>query len=120
MISKQIYEILSSNNSKNEIIENIKRVLSGDKLVTEVIQSNKEEEILNLLCFAAPIMINKKQYWANIVIHDITKQNKTQKKLEEANIEIKDSTAKLVHTERMTALGEGTTISIKLPINKRS
>ncbi len=105
-VGKQIYELVASKDIENEVRENIKQMLQGEKLFKEVMRRDRNGVLKELLFLGAPVIVNGQQLGANIVYRDISKEKQTKRELEKANRELKEGTAKLVHTEKMTALGE--------------
>ena len=105
-IGKLLSDLISIEGNKKEITENIERVKNGEQVLKEVVRQGKNGEIIELMVIGSPIIIKDKHVASSIVFSDTTERKENQIKLEKANRELKEATSKLIHTERISALGE--------------
>ncbi|WP_321329824.1 ATP-binding protein [uncultured Ilyobacter sp.] len=105
-IGRVLSELISREGKEKEITENIERVKKGEQVLKEVVRQGKNGEFIELVVIASPIIIKDKHVASSIVFSDMTERKENQIKLEKANRELKEATSKLIHTERISALGE--------------
>ena len=105
-IGRIISDLISPEGNEKEVIENIQRVHKGEQVLKEVVRKGKDGNLIELVVIASPIIIKDKHVASSIVFSDMTERKENQIKLEKANRELKEATSRLIHTERITALGE--------------
>ncbi|WP_319201070.1 ATP-binding protein [uncultured Ilyobacter sp.] len=105
-IGRVLSELISIEGNEKEITENIERVKNGEQVLKEVVRQGKNGEFIELVVIGSPIIIKDKHVASSIVFSDMTERKENQIKLEKANRELKEATSKLIHTERISALGE--------------
>lgn len=105
-IGKPLSDLISPQGNEKEITENIERVKKGEQVLKEVVRQGKNGELIELVVIGSPIIIKDKHVASSIVFSDMTERKENQIKLEKANKELKEATSKLIHTERISALGE--------------
>jgi PAS domain S-box-containing protein len=105
-IGRVISDLISPEGNEKEVTENIQRVHKGEQVLKEVVRKVKDGNLIELVVIASPIIIKDKHVASSIVFSDMTERKENQIKLEKANRELKEATSRLIHTERITALGE--------------
>lgn len=105
-IGHLIVELISPEGNEGEVVENIERVKKGEQVLKEVVRRGKDGNLMELVVIASPIIIKDKHVASSVVFSDMTERKENHIKLEKANRELKEATSRLIHTERITALGE--------------
>lgn len=95
------------------------KLINGEKIRYTSVREGKEGK-LHVEIIGSPLIIENEQKGFFVIYRDITVYKDTEDRLAQANQQLKDTTAHLVHTERMTALGEltaGIAHELNQPLN---
>ncbi|WP_319371549.1 ATP-binding protein [uncultured Ilyobacter sp.] len=105
-VGRVLSELISPDSDGKEVKENIERIKNGEQILKEVVRQSKNGDLIELVVIGSPIIIKGKHVASSVVFSDMTERKENQIKLEKANRELKEATSRLIHTERITALGE--------------
>lgn len=119
ILGKRMVDLIIPDDHYDEFWSLTNRLINGEKVRCTTIRQGKKGK-LHVEIIGSPIIINNRQKGYFVIYRNITKYKNAEDRLAKANLQLKETTAQLVHTERMTALGEltaGIAHELNQPLN---
>lgn len=119
ILGKKTIDFIIPDNMQDEYSLLTKRLIQGEKIRWTTVRKGVRER-LHVEIIGSPIIVNDEQKGFFLIYRDITGYKETEIELAETFQELKNTTQQLVHTERMTALGElsaGIAHELNQPLN---
>lgn len=120
ILGKKIIDFVMPDDMQDEYLALTEELIQGKKIKLCTTVRKGVRERLHVEIIGSPIIAHGEQNGFFLIYRDITAYKEKEIELAKAHQELKNTTAQLVHTERMTALGElaaGIAHELNQPLN---